>query len=277
MRGVTLSFDALADLLRVRIPADLEIVRTRSSSTVLRREAAAGRVRLRVHEIFQEAPEAVLEAVATWASRATKKSCATIDAYVREKADRLRAAHRPRTKRLDPRGTHRDLEAVRAALNWRYFDPPVTCPIGFGRVARPRRRRRRSMQYGVFDPARGVIRIHPVLDLPWVDDLFVRLIVFHEMLHAVVPATLDGHGRRILHGAEFRRRERTFEGHARAIAWERRHRKRLLAAEAKTAVAPGEGPAPAEPGPRAGASAPDAARQLPLPFGETGDAAAGDP
>jgi predicted metallopeptidase len=52
-------------------------------------------------------------------------------------------------------------------------------------------------------------------------------VVFHEMLHQVVPVREVG-GRRVVHGAEFRRRERAWRGYARARAWEARHLSLLL-------------------------------------------------
>jgi len=50
----------------------------------------------------------------------------------------------------------------------------------------------------------------------------VAAVVFHEMLHQAVPAR-DGNGRRVVHGREFRARERAYPDHARALAWERRN------------------------------------------------------
>jgi hypothetical protein len=43
--------------------------------------------------------------------------------------------------------------------------------------------------------------------------------VHHEMLHQAVPAKETG-GRRIVHGREFRRRERAYPDYTRARAWE---------------------------------------------------------
>ena len=52
-------------------------------------------------------------------------------------------------------------------------------------------------------------------------------VVFHEMLHQVVPAT-ERRGRRIIHGPEFRRRERAYPDHAAAKRWEEEHLALLL-------------------------------------------------
>jgi hypothetical protein len=72
-----------------------------------------------------------------------------------------------------------------------------------------------------------LIRIHPALDQSWVPRYFVEYIVYHEMLHHVIPMP-ERNGRRQLHTPEFRARERAFAHFERALAWERRHVHRLL-------------------------------------------------
>jgi hypothetical protein len=80
---------------------------------------------------------------------------------------------------------------------------------------------------GVYVQDARLIRIHPTLDRPEVPEFYVAAVVFHEMLHQAVPAREVG-GRRIVHGAEFRRRERAYPDHARAKAWEERNLGLLL-------------------------------------------------
>ena len=65
------------------------------------------------------------------------------------------------------------------------------------------------------------------LDRWEVPEYYVAAVVFHEMLHQVVPA-LERNGRRVVHGAEFRRRERAYPDHARARAWEEENLDLLL-------------------------------------------------
>jgi hypothetical protein len=60
-----------------------------------------------------------------------------------------------------------------------------------------------------------------------VPEFYVAAVVFHEMLHQAVPAR-EAHGRRIVHGPEFRRRERAYPDHERAKAWEEQHLTLLL-------------------------------------------------
>ena len=71
------------------------------------------------------------------------------------------------------------------------------------------------------------VRIHPTLDRPEVPEFYVAAVVFHEMLHQAVPVHEAG-GRRVVHGREFRARERAYRDHERARAWESRHLGLLL-------------------------------------------------
>jgi predicted SprT family Zn-dependent metalloprotease len=80
---------------------------------------------------------------------------------------------------------------------------------------------------GVYLHEARAIRVHPALDRTEVPEFFVEAVIFHEMLHQVVPVEELG-GRRVVHGREFRRRERAFPGHARAKAWERENLHVLL-------------------------------------------------
>ena len=94
----------------------------------------------------------------------------------------------------------------------------------------PRRRTasRVGLQLGCFVPGDHLIRMHPVLDHKSVPDWMVRFVLFHELLHAVIPATVSRGGRRMHHPAAFRLRERAYPDYARAIAWERANLNALI-------------------------------------------------
>ena len=105
---------------------------------------------------------------------------------------------------------------------------------------------RRAIRLGSYSSLERVIRIHPVLDRGWIPRYFVAYIVYHEMLHHMVPsargtsrhasakilsdkaAPTSSSARRTLHPPEFLERERAFRNYDRALDWERRHIRRLL-------------------------------------------------
>jgi hypothetical protein len=74
-----------------------------------------------------------------------------------------------------------------------------------------------------------LVRIHRVLDQAAVPEFFVRFVVFHELLHAAIPARRTGR-RTVHHGADFRRIERAYPDFERAKRWENEHIDALLRA-----------------------------------------------
>src|SRR3954462_2575428 len=116
-------------------------------------------------------------------------------------------------------GRYFDLRAIFDRLNEKHFRGRLR---GY-KVVWGRRRKHRPKEYFIFGTIQEedrVIRISPWLDQPFVPRWFLRYILFHEMLHSVVPdETLRG-GRRKVHTEEFNRRERKFPAYNRARRWE---------------------------------------------------------
>jgi hypothetical protein len=216
--------DALAGLLSERVRVTIHDNR----STMVSFRRAPGEVHYRVHHMFLDAPGEVVGALAAFAGAARvgagrrRRAGSRIDAFVRRNRARIAA---PRADRLTARGRAHDLQAVFARLNAEHFGGAIEARIGWGPVRGGRRRR--VVKTGLYLHDARLIRIHPTLDRPEVPGFYVAAVVFHEMLHQVVPAREAG-GRRIVHGPEFRRRERAYPDHERAKAWEERHLELLL-------------------------------------------------
>ena len=220
--------DTLSDLLAERVR--LTVHDNRSTMVSFRRDP--GEIHYRVHHMFLEAPHDVVTALAAFAgprrgaAARRREAGSRIDAFV--KGNRARIAV-PRGDRLLARGRVHDLQEIFDRLNALHFEDAIEARIGWGPV-RPGRRRR-TVKTGVYVQDARIIRIHPTLDRPQVPEFYVAAVVFHEMLHQAVPAR-ELNGRRIVHGAEFRRRERAYPDHARARAWEDRHLTLLLSSPA---------------------------------------------
>jgi hypothetical protein len=216
--------DVLARL--VGSPVKLTVHDNRSTMVSFRR-ATAG-LHFRVHHMFLEAPGDVVRALAAFAGTSRgaaarrREASRAIDRYVRDQRDRIGA---PRVGRLQPRGRVHDLAAIFDRLNQGEFGGQVQARIGWGAVRTGRRRR--TVKTGVYLHEARVIRIHPTLDRPEVPEFYVAAVVFHEMLHQVVPVH-ERNGRRVVHGAEFRRREKAYADYQRSREWEKRHLGLLL-------------------------------------------------
>jgi len=218
--------DDLSGLLGERVR--LTVHDNRSTMVSFRRRR--GEIRYRVHHMFLDAPAQVVDALAAFAghARATlrRDAGARIDAFVKEHRGRIAA---PRDDRLQPRGRAHDLQAIFDRLNRDHFRGAIQARIGWGAVRGGRRRR--TVKTGVYVQDARIIRIHPTLDRPEVPEFYVAAVVHHEMLHQVVAAR-EVNGRRVVHSAEFRRRERAYPDHDRARQWEERHLSLLLSSPA---------------------------------------------
>ncbi len=183
-------------------------------------------LRVRVHHMFLDANDATVRALARFLTRTDRRAETRLDEFIESNRHKIRRSGRRRAP-LRTRGQHHDLGELFDQLNFRFFDGGVCARVTWGRRS-PQTRRRRSIRLGTYVAEDQLIRIHPVLDQPWVPRFFVAYVLFHEMLHAVVPAPLRD-GRRQFHGPEFRARERAYPDYNRALAWEKANLRRLLA------------------------------------------------
>ena len=131
------------------------------------------------------------------------------------------------------RGHYHDLEMILEGLRGQYFPTCAAVSISWGRWSG--RTRPRSIRFGAYLPDAQLIRIHPALDQAFVPRYFVEFIVYHELLHHVIPP-VRVNGRYQIHSPVFRRREREFPAYAEAIAWRKRSLRRLLELSGKPQV-----------------------------------------
>jgi hypothetical protein len=126
---------------------------------------------------------------------------------------------------LPNRGRYHDLDAIFEDVRARYFPDGAAVKICWGRWSG--RTRTRSIRFGVYLPDAQLIRIHPALDQVFVPRFFVEFIVYHELLHHVIPP-MRCNGRYQIHSPAFRQRERQFPAYAQAMAWRKHSLPRLL-------------------------------------------------
>jgi len=216
----------LADELTRLLREPVEVQLTDNAWTMVSYKRLQGRVRFRLHHMFASAHEDVVRALAGFTGRNRRAHGRAIDAYIRDHRDLIRPPCDRPAPALEQRGRVHDLAAIFARLNAEQFGGRIDARIGWGR--RAPLGRRSSMKMGVYLHEQKLIRIHPALDHEQVPRHFVELVVFHEMLHQAVPPAVGADGKRVVHGPEFRERERSFPGYARARAWEKANLHLLL-------------------------------------------------
>jgi len=211
--------------LAERLGQPIRLVVTDNRSTMLSARPKGGRLEVRLHHMFLTADENILDAVGEYLGDTDTRAAATIDRFVEENRARFVIPGPPQDA-LRWEGRHHDLRAIADDLARRHFGGDVDVRVTWGKRVQPKRRQR-SLQLGTYLPEERLIRIHPVLDQPWVPGFFVESVVFHEMLHHDMPAVVRN-GRRHYHTRAFRTRERSFEYHSAAQTWQKDNLWRLL-------------------------------------------------
>jgi len=198
---------------------------TDNRRTMITARPLSGALEVRVHHMFLDADLFTQVALGRYLRYGDSAANETIGSYIESNQQRIRppsARHSLRT-----RGQKHDLKAIFGRLNDTYFQGIVDATVTWGRAAKRPSHQRTSIKLGTYCADRKLIRIHPALDRSWVPRYFVEYVVFHEMLHHMMPMPIRD-GRRELHTPEFRESEMRFRQYARAIEWERQHVSRLL-------------------------------------------------
>jgi hypothetical protein len=218
---------ALERRLRAAFPGPVILSITDNRHSIITHRTQRGVLHARVHHMFLDAPPVVSDALVRYIVRGDRDASAILGDYIDANAARL--ARRSRRVPLVTKGRRHDLFAIFEKVNRRYFDGAVNALITWGKRPTSKAKKRRTIKLGSYSAVDRMIRVHPALDQKWVPRYFVTYIVYHEMLHHVIPGS-RGLGRVNLHPPEFKEREREFRHFERALAWEKRHVARLLRA-----------------------------------------------
>ena len=182
-----------------------------------------GRLRVRISDLFVDAPEEVSEALAAillsklYGKKVDPKYQRiyrryTLSPVMQERGRQARTARgRPRP-RPGPSGHFYHLEAVFDTVNRNYFDSELPKPHLSWTPGKAR------SVLGRYDFHADVIFVSRFLDRETVPEYVIQYIVFHEMLH-VKHGTEVRESREIVHSAAFRREERQFEHFEAANRW----------------------------------------------------------
>ncbi len=212
--------------LKAAYPGPVVLSITDNRHSMISHRCENGVLQARVHHMFLDSPRSVVNALVRYVVHGEREASAVVGNFIDTNGHRV--VKRSRNVQLETRGKHHDLLAIFHDLNDRYFGGSVNALITWGKKpTRKSKAARHSMKLGSYAASEKLIRIHPSLDRSWVPRYFIASVIFHEMLHHVIPA-VHVDGRAILHSDAFRDRERTFRDYERARAWEIRFISRLL-------------------------------------------------
>ena len=209
---------SLRSSLKNLLGKDIGLTLTDNRTSMLSIKKERERPTLRIHRIFLEAEEAVIQAVADFIKN-RKAARPVLQDFIRRRSSSLKSrAARKAPLRTD--GVCHCLATLFDKVNAAYFHGEVTASITWGR--RVVRRRTRRVTLGSYCRDSRTIRINPMLDRKTVPGFFLEYIIYHEMLHATLDPVITN-GRRAVHFREFRRREKQFAAYEQAVIWEKEH------------------------------------------------------
>jgi hypothetical protein len=207
----------LAALLERGLGRKIALTLTSNSSSMLTAQVKGGVMRVRLHEMFLTAGPDILDEIAAFVGN-KRRNLPLFRAFVRANSGSLQRGP-ARKVNVRTAGRHHDLLELFRELNREYFYGSVDAAITWGTSRTGVWVRKRTL--GSYSATSNLIRINPVLDSARTPRYYVKFVVFHEMLHAHMGTVRKG-GRRSIHPAEFRRREREFRDYDRAVSWEKR-------------------------------------------------------
>jgi predicted metal-dependent hydrolase len=172
-----------------------------------------GRLLVRLSDLLEGAPEAVLRAIAhillakMYRQPVDRALASRYRRYVssRHMAAKARLVRQVRGRKriASAQGRVYDLNKIFDDLNFRFFHGLLARPQMTWSFERARNR------LGHYDPAHNAIVISRTFDHPRVPRYVAEYIVYHEMLHLKHPVKLKG-SRRCVHSSEFQAAEREF-------------------------------------------------------------------
>ena len=170
----------------------------------------AGRITVRLHKMFRHAGPQEARVLAGYISGRDKGSSSALDSFIALHAEEIRGREPEDGTPLDAVGKHHDLVASLERVSVRYFgavEGMNEVAIGWGRARASRRRRNaksRSRALATYSYGDRAIRVNPVLDSKRVPVYVLDWIVYHELLHHVLPVERGVHGKRRYHTKSFR-------------------------------------------------------------------------
>jgi hypothetical protein len=218
----TLFSEAFRQLDRNRAAPEIEVRFYPYAGISHKIRLRAGRVYVRISDIFKSAPTEVHRALAfILVARLLRKRTPEIHervyrayAYSPQILRALDLTRRQRGRKIvsSARGRVYDLDKMFQRLNRRHFDESLEKPV----LTWSQRRTRRIL--GHHDAAHDTIVISKTLDAADVPEWLVEYVLYHEMLHIKHPARLIK-GRRYYHTNAFRAEEQRFPYYEEAQRW----------------------------------------------------------
>lgn len=203
---------------------------TDNSHTMVSYRRLGRKIELRLHHMFQDAPDDVLEAIARSSVQRIRRDTrrrfnSLIRAFISQNRDKIKPSTRNNGQHLTygTAGRVYDLAEVCGQVNRDYFRDRVDVDLTWSR--RPNKRFMGTWRQAS-NGGKNLITINRLLDDDRVPPYYLQYLVYHEMLHEVVPDE-KRNGHTIKHSRRYREMERHFTRYHDAVEWARHNVERL--------------------------------------------------
>lgn len=170
-----------------------------------------------LHKIFLNAPQTIIEELFSYIKNPRKRLSALVKNFINEEIKKLDYRDRVIQPKLISKGEFHDLEKIYTSIERDFFFPPLHLPVTwFGKAESFSKT---QIVFGKFHPTLRMIKIHRRLDQHFVPEEVVAFIMYHEMLHAVIPPVSLPSGKQQIHTEAFKRRERLFPRYREIENW----------------------------------------------------------
>jgi len=208
----------ILQILETELAAPVDIALTRNRSVVLYSRKKNGKFQIRMHQLFLHADRRIISALAELINKGSKPARIIINNYLKSHRRRIESDKTRRTLILNPKGKVYDLQKILKEIAPKYGLSARGLRITWSDARI--RRGQQSIRLGSYNHEEKLIRVHSSLDDESVPLYFVKYIVYHELLHALIPPE-GGRGRRNFHPGEYHQLEKKFEHYQAARRFEK--------------------------------------------------------
>lgn len=185
-------------------------------------------IRLSIHQMFLEAPNDVLEALAIFIQSHERRPPKIIQSYIHKHLEGQKIIPVSSKERIT-RGRFYNLDEEWAIVNESYFNGRINVSLGWFGKKQPKSRTRVTL--GMFDKLQNQIKVHVLLDSPEIPRYYLQFVLYHEALHKIYPPYLDDQGNLKVHHDVFKRHEKRFKEYNLARHFEQSNKKYWFASE----------------------------------------------
>lgn len=202
----------------------LKINNNRSTMLSVRWESDCTKVSL--HKMFLQAPPNIMDDLACYLRSKNSTMSPHIKLFIDDNLRKLDYSHLVNEEKLSTQGSVYNLQHIFNEINNQYFKGKL--PLRITWYGKPQQRNRTRVTFGLYCDPLKLVKINRILDNSVVPEYVIWYVVYHEMLHYVIPSYRDSNGLNRIHSKEFKEMEKKFRYYHLAQRWIKENHNRLF-------------------------------------------------